>query len=49
MGKEKTTTLNLREFPEELHRQAKSKAALMGISLKEIFIRAMTEYLKKQK
>jgi predicted HicB family RNase H-like nuclease len=49
MVKEKTTTLNLREFPEELHRLAKSKAALTGISLKEIFIRAMTEYLKKQK
>ena len=49
MVKGKTTTLNLREFPEELHSLAKSKAALMRISLKEIFIRAMTEYLKKQK
>jgi hypothetical protein len=49
MVKEKTTTLNLREFPEEIHSQAKAKAALMRITLKEIFIRAMTEYLKKQK
>jgi predicted HicB family RNase H-like nuclease len=49
MTDEKTTSLNLRDFPEALHRQAKAKAALMGISLKEVFIRAMTEYLKKQK
>jgi hypothetical protein len=49
MADQKTTSLNLREFPKELHRQAKAKAALMGISLKEVFIRAVTEYLKKQK
>jgi predicted HicB family RNase H-like nuclease len=49
MATKKTTSLNLRDFPEELHRQAKAKAALMGVSLKEVFIRAMTEYLKKQK
>ena len=49
MAEEKTTSLNLREFPDELHRQAKVKAAMMRISLKEFIIRAMTEYLKKQK
>ena len=49
MAEEKTTSLNFRDFPETIHRQAKAKAALMGISLKEVFIRAMTEYLKKQK
>ena len=42
------TTINIREFPEELHRKAKSEAALMGISLKELIIRALTEYLKKK-
>jgi predicted HicB family RNase H-like nuclease len=37
----------LKNFPEDLHRKAKSKAALMGISLKELVIRAITEYIKK--
>ncbi len=41
--------LNIKDFPEELHRKAKSEAALMGISLKELIIRALTEYLKKKK
>ena len=39
----------LKDFPEDLHRKAKSEAALMGISMKELIIRALTEYLKKQK
>ena len=43
------TTINLRDFPENLHRKAKSEAALMGISLKELIIRALTEYLKKKR
>ena len=47
MAEGKTTSLNLREFPDELHRQAKVKAAMMRISLKEFIIRAVTEYLKK--
>ena len=38
----------LKDFPEDLHRKAKSEAALMGISMKEIIIRALTEYLKKK-
>jgi len=37
--------LNLKNFPEYLHRKAKAKAALMGISLKELIIRAITEYI----
>ena len=41
--------LNIKDFPDELHRKAKSEAALMGISMKEFIIRAMTEYLEKQK
>jgi predicted HicB family RNase H-like nuclease len=41
--------INLKEFPEELHRKAKAKAAMMGISLRELIIRAITEYIKKEK
>ena len=41
--------LNVKDFPEDLHRKAKSEAALRGISLKELIIRAITEYLKKKK
>ena len=40
--------LNIKDFPDELHRKAKSKAALEGISLKELIIRVLTEYLKKE-
>lgn len=40
--------LNIKDFPEDLHRRAKSEAALDGISLKELIIRALTEYLKKK-
>jgi predicted HicB family RNase H-like nuclease len=43
------TAINLRDFPDELHRKAKAEAALMGISLKELFIRAVEEYLEQQK
>ncbi len=43
------TAILLRDFPEDLHRKAKSEAALMGISLKELIIRAITEYLKKKR
>jgi predicted HicB family RNase H-like nuclease len=49
MKTKETTVVNLKRFPEDLHRQAKSKAALEGISLQEFIIRAVTEYLKKQK
>jgi len=41
--------LNVKDFPDGLHRQAKIQAAIMGISLKELIIRAITEYLKNEK
>jgi predicted HicB family RNase H-like nuclease len=41
--------LNVKDFPDDLHRKAKAEAALMGISLKELIIRAITEYLKKKR
>jgi len=41
------TVINIKDFPTELHRQAKAKAALMGISMKELIIRAIREYISK--
>ena len=41
--------LNIKDFPDDLHRKAKAEAALTGISLKELIISAITEYLKKSK
>jgi predicted HicB family RNase H-like nuclease len=41
--------INIRDFPDEIHRKAKSQAALQGMSLKDLIIKAVTEYLKKQK
>lgn len=41
--------LNIKDFPDNLHRKAKAEAALMGISMKELIIRAITEYLTRKK
>jgi predicted HicB family RNase H-like nuclease len=41
--------INIRDFPDNLHREAKSKAALEGITLKELIIKAVEEYLKAGK
>ena len=38
-------TLNLKNFPDELHEQAKSRAALEGITLKQLVVQAMNVYL----
>ncbi len=43
------TIINIKEFPDELHRKAKAAAALEGISLKALIIKAIEEYLKKKK
>ena len=48
-GGDTMATVYLRDFPEDLHRKAKSEAALEGISLKALIIKAMEEYLKKKK
>lgn len=42
-------TVFIRDFPEDLHRTAKSEAALEGITLKALIIKALEEYLKKKK
>ena len=36
------------EFPAELHKKAKVRAAMDGITLKELILKAVTEYLKKK-
>ncbi len=43
------TIINIKDFPEDLHRKAKSEAALEGISLKAFIIKALEEYLKTKK
>ena len=43
------STVYIREFPEDLHRKAKIQAAIEGTTLKDIVIKALTEYLKKTK
>lgn len=40
--------LNIKGFPDDLHRQAKSEAALNGISLKELIIRSLIETLQRK-
>lgn len=35
-------------FPDDLHKEAKVRAAQEGTTLKEIIIRALTEYLKEK-
>jgi len=41
--------LNIKDFPDNLHRQARIYAGTNGISLKEPVIRAITEFLEKYK
>ena len=41
--------MNLRDFPDDLHRKTKAKAAMEGITLKQLVIKALEEYLKKKK
>ena len=42
-------TLIIKNFPENLHRQVKAKAALEGISLKALVIRVLKVYLEEDK
>ena len=42
-------TLIIKNFPEELHRRAKAKAALEGVSLKALIIRVLEIYLEEAK
>jgi hypothetical protein len=38
-------TLSLKNFPDEIHEQAKSRAAFEGITLKELVVQAVNMYL----
>jgi hypothetical protein len=38
-------TLSLKNFPDEIHEQAKSRAAFEGITLKELIVQAVNMYL----
>ncbi len=42
-------TVLLRNMSEQLHREAKSTAALMEISLNEFILRAIVDYLRRIK
>jgi len=41
-------SVNIRDFPEDLHHKAKIQAAVEKITLKELMIKALTEYLKRK-
>ena len=41
--------LNIKDFPNDLHRKAKIQAAIEGTTLKGLIIKALTEYLKRAK
>lgn len=43
-----TKTINLRDLPEDFVRRAKSYAALSGITLKELIIRAVEKTMQDQ-
>jgi len=40
-------TINLRDFPDDLHRSLKVEAAKRGTSVKALLIQAAREWLKK--
>ena len=38
-------TINLRNVPDNLHRKAKARAAMEGVTLKQLIMRLLEEYL----
>lgn len=42
-------SVNIRDFPEDLHHKAKIQAAVERITLKDLIIKALVEYLSKKK
>jgi len=40
-------TIIIKNFPEDLHRKAKAKAALEGITLKALVIKLLETYLEE--
>ncbi len=41
-------TILIKNFPDDLHHRGKIQAAVEQISLKDLFIKALTEYLKRE-
>ena len=41
-------SVNIRDFPEDLHHKAKIQAAVEKTTLKNLIIKALTEYLKRK-
>ena len=41
-------SVNIRDFPEELHHKAKIQAAVEKIALKDLMIKALAEYLERK-
>ena len=39
-------TINLRSVPDDLHRKAKARAAMEGVTLKQLIMRLLEEYLE---
>ena len=39
-------TINLRDVPDDLHRKAKARAAMEGVTLKQLIMRLLEEYLE---
>ena len=46
-GGERMAVINIREVPDDLHTRVKVQAAKERITLRELVIRALEEYLKK--
>ena len=38
--------INFRDVPEDLHRRAKARAAMEGVTLKQLILRLLEEYLE---
>jgi predicted HicB family RNase H-like nuclease len=41
-------TIYIREFPDDLHKEAKIQAAREETTLRELVIKALTEYLRRK-
>jgi plasmid stability protein len=41
--------INIRNFPNDLHRKLKIEAATLGITLKDLIIQILSDYFKNKK
>jgi len=47
--REMMKSLIIKDFPDDVHREMKIQAAVEGITMKELVIQAVKDYLKKRK